>query len=532
MLTGPAARAALIRGATTMTRLIRPTLGPVARTVAIMPLVGSGPPEVLDSGGTIARRTIQIDDPFEDIGAMLIRHLVWRVFEDVGDGAATAAVLAERLLIEAERQVAAGASPVALRRGIERGLDIAREGLRRQARRVDSPDEIVGVVAGVLRDPKLAAMVAEVVDGVGPEGAVLVEEAAGAETDYEYVEGVRWDGGWLSPAFHRGIEPVVRLLEPAILLVNFALDNAEQLLPAVEATLASGRRSLFVVAPEASEPALSLLLVNRERGILDEAVAVKAPSMGRQRLEILDDLAAIVGARCFDRDRGDRLENLTAEDLGSARQAWARRSTFGFLGGRGDRAAVRRRMVAARGELSQAGNDTWLRGKIRERIGKLAGAVAVILAGAPTPADRAELKVRVEAAVATARAGLRDGVVPGGGAAYLACVPALEAAAKEMSGDEKTGIQVLARALGGPMAAIAANAGLAPAPILHAATQRPPGSVFDVLRGEWVDPWESGLLDSLAVLQAALDAAGSAAATALTSDVLIHRPDVEPSFEP
>jgi chaperonin GroEL len=513
-----------------MTRLLRPTLGPVARTVAVASLL-NGRPEVLDDGATIARRTIELSDPFESIGAMIVRHVAWSVHEAAGDGATTAAVIATRLMVEALRVIAAGASPVGVRRGVEQALEVARAELQAQARPIDLPDEIARIVLGTVRDEKIAEMIGEIVDGVGPDGAVLVENAHGIETTYQYLEGVHWDEGWHSPSFLRENEAIVRLLDPRILCSDMPIEKPDELVPILDACAGAGVRSLFVVAPEIKDAALSLLIVNRERGIL-ESVAVKAPSHGTQRTGILEDLAVSTGGRCFRRDLGESIATATIDDLGEARQAWARPRAFGILGGHGNRDAIRARIVEVRAELATVKNDEWLRRRLQERIGKLAGSAVTIVVGAPSEAARDELKTRIESAVTMARAAVRDGVVPGGGAAYLAGAGILERSVAGRRDDEAVGWRALAAALSEPMEAIAANAGLDARAIVAQGRHEVPGRTYDAWRGDWVDPWQAGLLDSVAVLIAALDAGVSAAAAALTSEVLIHRPDQQPSFNP
>lgn len=527
---GDAGQAALLRGMQLMTGLIRPTLGPVARTVAVASVL-NGKPEILDDGATIARRTIQLADPFEDMGAMIVRHLAWRVHETAGDGAATAAVLATALMAEASRVITAGASPVGVRRGVEDGLEIARAELQRLARPIELPEEIARIVLGNLRDPKLAEMIGEIIDSVGPDGAVLVESAYGPETTYQYIEGVRWDEGWLSPTFLGTADTTARLLDPRVLITDMEIDKPEQLLPALEVCLEAGEKSLFVIAPGINDAALALLLVNKERGTLD-SIAVRSPSSGDNRLQILDDLAVSTGGRCFHHGAGDSLASVTLDDLGKARQAWARPYAFGLLGGYGKREAIRARVAEAKTYLASIEDDDFTRNKTRERIGKLIGSAAMILVGAPTEAARDELKVRVEAAVTSAKAAIQDGVVPGGGAALLACGIAVEAGLEGRRDDEAIGRRALARALAEPMIAIAANAGLDGRPLAVQGREYVPEYTYDVVRREWIDAWDAGLLDSVAVLTAALDTGISAAATALTSGALIHRPDRQISFSP
>lgn len=338
---------------------------------------------------------------------------------------------------------------------------------------------------------------------------------------YEYVDGLRWSSGYASPHFLAPGETVARVLNPRILVTDQPIERAEQLLPAVEACVAAGERSLLVIAPEFRDAALALLLVNRERGVLAQTLAVLAPSIGAQRTGILQDIAVATGGRCLRQELGDRLERVTLDDLGRARQAWASRNAFAILGPQGSRSAIRARLTELRGELRTADNDPFVLGKLRERIGKLSGAAAVIRVGAPTPGEQEELKTRIEAAVQVARLALRDGVVPGGGAALLGCVPAIEAL--ELAGDEAAGAQILAHALAEPLRAIVANAGFEPGAILHEARRRGPNWAFDVVRRAWVDVWETGLVDSLAATQAALEAGASAGAMALTTEALVRR---------
>jgi chaperonin GroEL len=519
-----------------MARLLRVTLGPRGRMVAMAPLIGTRPPEILDSAAVVARRMTGVGDPFEDMGAMIVRHLAWRVFERVGDGVATAAVLTGAIVEQAEIQLAAGASSVSLKRGIERGLDAALDALKKQARRVDEPAEIAALIAGTLRDhPALAQRIGSIVEAVGPDGSILVEDGEGTETISEYEEGIRWTEGYLSSNLLKPGETTVRLMEPRILLTNHHIERPEQLVPTLEACSAAGERTLLIIAPAVKDAAVGLLVLNRERGRFDHIMAVKAPHFGDQRAGILDDLAAMTGGRSFQVDRHERLEDVTLADLGRARQAWITYSHFGILGGHGERAAVRARMTEVKLELRAISeDDAWSRERVKERIGKLAGLAAQIKVGAPTPSDRDELKWRVEAAVTSARAAVQDGVVPGGGAALLACAPAVEALISDgcLTGDEATGARVLARALAEPMRALARNAGLDAAPVVAEGKRRGPGWTFDVVHEAWVNAWKAGILDPLPVTVAALEAAVSAGAVALTSDVLIHRKDLSITVQP
>jgi chaperonin GroEL len=531
ILQAPHGRVALIRGMTKMARLLSVTLGPRAHTVAMAPMIGTRPPEILDSAAIIARRMTGVGDPFEDMGAMIVRHLAWRVHERVGDGVATAAVLAHALVQQAEIQIAAGANPVWLKRGIERGLEAVLDALRRQSRRVEEPEEIAGLVAGTLRDPALAARIGSIVEAVGPDGSIQIEDGEGIETTSEYLEGVRWHEGYLSPHLLKPGETTVRLLEPRILVTNHQVERAEQLLPALEACAAAGERSLLVIAPEVKDAAIALMVVNRDRKLFDHVMAAKAPHFGDQRAGILEDIATVTGGRCFLVDRHERLEAVTLDDLGQARQAWVTHSHFGILGGRGQKAAIRARIGLVKQELrATSEDDEWSRERVKERIGKLVGLAAEIKVGAATSSDREELKLRVEAAVISARAAVQDGVVPGGGAALLACVPAVRAL--DLTGDEATGARILARALEAPMRTLARNAGQESSVIVDGVRQRGRGWTYDVVGGCWADAWKAGILDPLPVVTGALEAAVSAAGAALTSEVLIHHKNPSVSVQP
>ncbi len=530
ILQAPAGRAALIRGMGKMTRLLRGTLGPRGRAVMMAPLVTTRPPEVLDSAAVIARRMTGVGDYFEDMGAMIVRHLCWRVYERVGDGVATAAVLTQAIVDRAETYIAAGGSPVPVKRGIELGLEAALADLKRQARRVDEPGEIAALIAGTVRDPALAARIGSIVDAVGADGSIQVEDGEGIETTSEYLEGVRWSEGYVSPHLLKKGETTARLMEPRILVTNHHLERVEQLLPALEACAAAGERSLLVIAPEVKDAAIALMVLNRERNLFDHVMAAKAPHFGEQRAGILDDIAVVTGGRCILEDRHEKLEDVTLDDLGRARQAWVTHSHFGILGGRGEKSAIRARIAELKPMVRALDDDQWSRERVKERIGKLAGLAAHIKVGAATPSDRDELKFRVEAAVTSARAAALEGVVPGGGAALLACVPAVEALA--LSGDEAVGAKILARALAEPMRVLARNAGLEPSTIVEGARQRGPGWAFDLVGGAWVDTWKAGLLDPVPVVTAALEAAVSGAGVALTSDVLIHHKKPSVTVQP
>jgi chaperonin GroEL len=523
VLDSPRSRRALLRGMDQMIGLLRPTLGPTARTVAVQGLSKTSAPEILDSAATIARRTIQLENPWEDMGGMIVRQMAWSLFEEVGDGAATAAVICQTMMHEATRLIAAGGDPMLMKRGIERATQVAQDELRRQGRTVELASEIARVILGTVRDQHLADMVGEVTEAVGPDGAVLVEDSANRDTVLDYIEGVRWNSGYHSYFLLKEGETSVRMMHPRILFTDHYLMSAEQLLPTLEACVAAGERNLMVVAPEISGSALALLIVNRDKGVLENVIAAKAPNMGKQREGALIDLATITGGRAICTERGDKLEEIILEDLGTARQAWVTATTFGILGGGGAKGAIRQRITEVKHELRALPKDEEHdRSTVQERIGKLAGAAAIIRVGAVTQVEQAETKLRIEAAVSAARSALRDGVVAGGGAGYVGCIAAVERLKAGCAGDEAFGVEVVARALSAPMRAIARNAGHDPRPLVHEARERGEGWTFDVLKGEWVEAWEVGIVDPLPVALAVLEKSASAATMALTTDVLIR----------
>jgi chaperonin GroEL len=378
----------LIRGIDQMVGLVAPTLGPLARTVAIDSLV-STTPEVLDSGATIARRTIQFANPFEDMGGMLIRHLLLSVFERVGDGTATTAVLTRSLVHRLDRYLTSGGNPRQLESGLECGLEIARDKLRCLAQPIEGAEALANIVAAVVHEPTIARIVGEILDVAGPDGAIIVEGGEALETTYEYFEGERWNEGLVSEVLLNGSQTMVRMIEPRILITDCALERPEQLLPVLETCVAAGERRLFIVAPEVREPVVALLAVNRDQGVFESVAAARAPSLGDLRASILADLAVVSGARFVQAAAGG-LNDVGLADLGWARQAWATRQAFGFLGGRGSRAAIRQRVAEARAELRRVGNDRHLHNMTQQRIGKLLGLGAVVRVGAATPLARDE----------------------------------------------------------------------------------------------------------------------------------------------
>ncbi len=509
-----------------MAMLLRPTLGPVAGTVAVAAIVPGRSPEVLDDAGTIARRVEQLPAPFEDMGAMLVRHLVWTVGQTSGDGGATAAVIGHSLARQATTYLAAGGDPVRLQAGVAQGAALAAAELRRMAVPVIEFREVLAVAQGALREREIAGTVAEAVEAVGPEGAVLVEDGYARRTACEYVEGMRWPEGMVSPYLLPPGRPEARLADPAVLTTDHTLHESAHLLPAIETCVAAGRRNVLIVAPDIRGTALELLVANLQRGVLAGVVAVRSPGAESDRSRVLEDIAVATGGRLIGRERGDRLRDVRSEDLGGAREAWATLREVGILGGRGSREAVRRRVIDVRAESEGDGGGEG----VLARIGRLTGVSAVIRVGAPTASEQAELRPRVEATVRSTQAAMREGAVTGGGAALTAC----GAAIGEMAGDgaEAVGVRMVARALEEPMRAIAANAGLDAAAVVGEAARRGAAWTLDVRRGEWIEAGGAGILDPLPVVLGALKAAVDLATAVVSTEALVRRRNPPVSINP
>lgn len=524
------AREALKRGVDIMSRLVAVTLGPRARTVAVQPIVGTNkPPEILDDGATIARRTLELPDPFEDMGAMIIRGLACKIGDTTGDGSATAVVIAQYLLDASIRYVAAGGNPMLVKRGIEKALVVALAELDRQSQPVSTPDEVRRVADACTRDPKIAAMIGEIFDIIGRDGVVTVENGHGTTIDREYIEGIQWDKGWISPYLVTDRERMEASLENTLVcLTDRVLSKSEEVLPLLNLVLQNGENQLFLIAGDISGDALATLVSNKEQGVIT-TVAVKAAGYGERRMRILEDIAIFTGGRVIREDAGEQIENVKIDDLGRARRIWCNRDFFNVMEGYGDPIAIRRRLSQIKAELPTV-TDEYERGKMRERLGKLSGGMAILKIGAPTELERDEKKLQAEDAVSATRLALDSGVVAGGGAALMACIPALEQL--DVYGEEAMGRSILIEALKAPMSQIIRNGGFQPTPILTDVRRREPGWGFDVLNGEVVNMWDAGIIDPLTVVRTALETGVSTALMALTTQVLIRKPKPEQSLVP
>jgi chaperonin GroEL len=450
---------------------------------------------------------------------MLARHIAWQVREEVGDGSAMAVMIARQVLNEAARLIAAGHDPMSLRRGLEKGLAVALDELAKIAVPLEKAEQISGLAASITGNADLGRFIEEIFDMVGPHGAVDVRSSYTRTHEREYIQGAFWNQGWVSSYFTTEAGKAV-LKNPYLLFTNHRLQKATELAPIMDQIYARDKRGLVVIAHAIEGDALNILVTNKVRQIMP-TLGIRTPGLGFERLEILKDLAVLCGGKLFAEEAGDRVEHATLADLGQADEVQAIRSGFTINGGKGRPAAIRARIQELR-RLIPAAEPGRERDRLVERSGKLLGGVALLHVGGATDTERDHLKARAEDAVRVVRLGLQDGVVPGGGTAFLACLPGL--AALQLPADEAAAIPILRRSLLAPIQTIIQNAGFEAAPLVAQVQRCGPGYGFDVEQGQIVDMVEANIVDPVTVLHVALETAVSGAIMALTTEALIHKP--------
>ena len=520
-----AAREKVLRGAGALADAVRVTLGPKSKCVLIEKKWGE--PIVCNDGVTIAKE-VDLKDPEENLGAQVLREAATRTGEAVGDGTTTAILLAHAIFADGVRNVAAGASAIDLKRGLERALLVAVEALRKLSRPVKTKRE-KGQVAAISahNDPTIGELVADAVEKVGPEGAISVEEAKGTETALEVVEGMQFDRGYLSPYFVTDPAKMEAVLdEPFVLLYEKRIAGMKDLLPLLE-QVAKMNRSLLIVAEDVEGEALATLVVNKIRGLL-ACVAVKAPGFGDRRKAMLEDLAVLTGGRVIAEEIGVKLENVNPEDLGRAKRAVADRENTTVIGGAGAKTAIAGRCDELRKQIKDATSD-YDREKLEERLAKLAGGVAVIRVGAPSETELKSRKEAFDDAISATKAAIAEGIVPGGGLALLRCIEAVERQAETAEGDERTGALILRRALETPTRQIAENSAADGGVVVDRMRAGAGNFGFDAARGEYVDLVEAGIIDPTKVVRIALENAVSVASVLLlTEATLTELPEEKP----
>jgi chaperonin GroEL len=516
LLFDEAARHALKNGVDALADAVKITLGPKGRNVVLEKKFGS--PTITNDGVTIAK-DIELEDPFENIGAQLAKEIASKTNDIAGDGTTTATILGQAIVHEGLKNVAAGASPMALKKGIEKAAEAAVKHIKSNAIKVTSVAQMAQVAAiSANNDEEIGALIAEVMEKVGKDGVITVEESKGIETETEFVEGMNFDRGYISPYFVTNPERMEAVIDdPHILITDKKLSAVSDILPVLEKVLQSGSKNLLIIADDVDGEALATLAVNRLRGTINVA-AVKAPGFGDRRKENLGDLATVTGGELLSDELGRSLDSAELTDLGHARRVVITKEETTIIQGSGSAKAVQGRVSAVKAAIESVTSD-WDREKLQERLGKLTGSVAVIKVGAATETELKERKHRVEDAVQATRAAVEEGVVSGGGVAFINALPALERL--KLEGDEATGVAILKRAMEEPLRRIATNAGKDGSVIAQKVKTLKKGEGYDAAADKYGDMTKRGIVDPVKVTRSALENAVSIASMVLTTNALV-----------
>ncbi len=510
------ARRALERGMNQLADAVRVTLGPKGRNVVLEKKWGA--PTITNDGVSIAKE-IELEDPYEKIGAELVKEVAKKTDDVAGDGTTTATVLAWAMVHEGLRNVAAGANPMSLKRGIEVAVEAAVSSLHDVSKEVDSKELIASVASISAADPEVGAMISEAIDKVGKDGVITVEESQTFGMDMELVEGMRFDKGYISPYFVTDPERMEAVLEdPYLLLVGSKVSAVRDLLPVLEKVMQGGR-PLVIISEDVEGEALATLVVNKIRGTF-KSVGVKAPGFGERRKAMLQDMAILTGGQVVTEEVGLKLESVTLDMLGKARKVVVTKDETTIVEGAGDEADIKGRINQIKTEIDNTDSD-YDREKLQERLAKLSGGVAVIKVGAATEVELKEKKHRIEDAVSTTKAAVEEGVVPGGGVALLRSQPRILAAAEKLEGDEATGARIVARAVEEPLKQIAVNAGHEGGVIVERVRNLEGAFGLNAATGEYEDLFKAGVIDAAKVTRSALQNAASIAALFLTTEAVI-----------
>ncbi len=515
------ARRALEAGVNALADAVKVTLGPKGRNVVLDKKFGA--PTITNDGVSIARE-IELEDPFENMGAQLVKEVATKTNDIAGDGTTTATVLAQALVREGLRNVAAGASPLGLKRGIEKAVASAVASIAEQAKEIDDKSEIAQVASISAADTTIGGVIADAIDKVGKDGVVTVEESNTFGMDLDFVEGMQFDKGYLSPYFVTDPERQEAVLDnPYILFVNSKITSVQDMLPVLEKVMQSGK-PLLIISEDVEGEALATLVVNKIRGTFN-SVAVKAPGFGERRKAMLADMAILTGGQVISEEVGLKLDNATLDLLGTARKVVVTKDETTIVEGAGESADVNGRVAQIKREIEDTDSD-WDREKLQERLAKLSGGVAVIKVGAATEVELKEKKHRIEDALSATRAAIEEGVVAGGGTALLRARASLKATIDGLEGDEATGARAVYRALEAPARLIADNAGLEGAVIVQQVENETGSTGLNAATGEMVDLLKAGVIDPAKVTRAALQNAASIAALLLTTEALVaDKPD-------
>ena len=514
---GEEARKALEKGVNQLADTVKITLGPKGRNVVLDKKFGA--PLITNDGVTIAKE-IELEDPFENMGAQLVKEVSTKTNDVAGDGTTTATLLAQAIIREGLKNLAAGANPMIMKKGIAKATATAIEAIKGNSQKVNGSADIARVGAVSSGDENIGKLIAEAMEKVGHDGVITIEESKTAETYSEVVEGMQFDRGYITPYMVTDTEKMEANLDDALILItDKKISNIQELLPVLEQVVQSGKK-LLIIAEDVEGDALSTLIVNRLRGTLN-VVCVKAPGFGDRRKEMLQDIAILTGGTVISSDVGLELKETQLNQLGQARQVKVTKENTTIVNGAGSSEEIKARIGQIKSQIEVTTSD-YDREKLQERLAKLAGGVAVIKVGAATEVEMKEKKLRIEDALNATRAAVEEGIVAGGGTAYLNAIPAVEKLMAEVEGDEKTGVQIIARALTAPVKQIAANAGIDGSVVLEKIKESgKTGYGFDAYNEVYCDMIPAGIVDPTKVNRSALENAASIASTLLTTEALV-----------
>ena len=514
---GEEARKALESGVNQLADTVKITLGPKGRNVVLDKKFGT--PLITNDGVSIAKE-IELDDPFENMGAQLVREVSTKTNDVAGDGTTTATLLAQAMIREGLKNLAAGANPIVMKKGMAKAVDAAVAAIRQQSQKVNGTDDIARVGTVSSGDAFIGKLIAEAMEKVSADGVITIEESKTADTYSEVVEGMQFDRGYITPYMATDMEKMeANLDDPYILITDKKISVIADILPILEQIVQSGKK-LLIIAEDVEGEALSTLIVNRLRGTLN-VVCVKAPGFGDRRKEMLQDIAILTGGTVISEEVGLELKSATMDMLGRARQVKVTKENTTIVDGAGDSQTIKDRVGQIRTQISTTTSD-YDKEKLQERLAKLAGGVAVIKVGAATETEMKEKKLRIEDALNATRAAVEEGVVAGGGTIFVNVIPAVEALLSSVEGDEKTGVRIVAKALEAPIRQIAANAGLDGSVILEKVrTSGKTGYGFDAYKEEYCDMVSAGIIDPAKVTRSALENAASVSAMVLTTESLV-----------
>ncbi len=522
---GADARAALESGVNQLANTVRVTLGPKGRNVVLDKSYGS--PLITNDGVTIAKE-IELEDGFENMGAQLIKEVASKTNDVAGDGTTTATVLAQAMVNEGMKNLAAGANPIVLRKGMKKATDVAVDAIMAMSKEIKGKEQIANVAAISASSEEVGALVADAMEKVSNDGVITVEESKTMQTELDLVEGMQFDRGYISAYMSTDMEKMEATLDdPYILITDKKISNIQEILPLLEKVVQAGAK-LLIIAEDVEGEALTTLIVNKLRGTF-QVVAVKAPGYGDRRKAMLEDIAILTGGQVISDELGLDLKEVDMDQLGRAKSIKVKKEETVIVDGAGDKSAIDGRIAQLRDQIAETSSD-FDREKLQERLAKLAGGVAVIRVGAATETEMKEAKLRLEDALAATRAAVEEGIIAGGGSAYIHASKEVAKMAEKLEGDEKTGANILLKALESPLYHIACNAGLEGSVIVNKVKEMEAGKGFDAYEEKYVDMVEAGILDPAKVTRSALQNATSVASTLLTTEsvVSIIKEDVPP----